>query len=264
MKKLIIPLIILLIVILAVVLLLLFYSAKDYLLIKKSGKYYISLDERYHESVSCCDIAPVIFFDSVAEMKNRILFGDFTEEELKEIGRFYMEDGLIPITDISKLYEPLYPDDFNGYTVSWTGSNYYYTFYNTDHTRWEYLTISSSSYYPEHIEKLMDYKNQYTEFLSSECILEKVVSEADRNATAFYFKRPGHIEFKVVIYQFKNRGTTFTIYEKYELDKSDSVPRFVKVYGDYQGMYFYFSMYDLEERPSVEWLSQFGIKKFEG
>jgi len=269
MKKRMIPIIILLIIVLVAVLLLVFFWAKGYLLIQTFGKDYIYLDERYHESdldpyISAMEIAPKIEFDSVAEMRNRILFGVFSEEELKEIGRFYMKDGLIPIFNIAKLYEPLYPDDFNGYTVSWEGSYYTFTFHSPDNTRYQYFQISpgSGSYYPKHIEILMDYENRYTESLNRNCTLEAVVSETDRNATTYYFKRQNGVEFKEVIYQFRDHGTTFTVNETYKLDKSDSVPQTVEVYGEYQGVYFTFTMRDPEERPTVEWLSQFGIKKF--
>ena len=87
---------------------------------------------------------------------------------------------------------------------------------------------------------------------------------------------------KLVKYEIKDEQKNLTVIEEYRLSAilGYELSR-ISLYGIEDGQHFYVSMepqYDLEatepyeekkakyefERPSVEWLSQFGLRKFEG
>ena len=69
-----------------------------------------------------------VVFDSVAEMKQGILQGNFNEDEIRKIKEMYVMHTKLGklwfLPDLNNLYEPILPEGFTSYTVEWNCEDY--------------------------------------------------------------------------------------------------------------------------------------------
>lgn len=234
-------------------------------LVKENGSYYLIVDELNSDSYSANNsslrIAPSLRFESIEELKNDIETANFTKSELKELRRFEKdEDGKILICNLDDLYEPVFPAEYSEYTVILVGN--YYNF------RAETAADSNSVYFQvttqEHFERERD------EILSSGDDLREATTSVvgDRNATVYTYsatesdgKRRTEVERKRLIYSFEKDGETFYVLESYRYS-SDSTPYMITVCGPSKDKYIILYITDLQTRPSIEWLSSFGLVEY--
>lgn len=247
---------------LALILTLIFiFFPPKYQLINWFGTYYIRLEEKYNFS-SRFDFgyfrAPLVYFESISEMKHDITTGNFTEDELYEIGRVPRSNKrLVEIFDLSNIYEPIYPSSFDSFTVAWEGT--YYSFQLSEMSgdkRFAAIGLTSESYYNKQLERMLGYGDNVNCYDTG--------YESDRNASVYYFSSGS----KHVVYQITNQDTTLTINEVYDYNGGydNWKLEFISILGYTQGQYFSaeINCRRTRNRPSVEYLSQFGIKKYEG
>lgn len=232
---------------------------------KENGEYYLLMEsnEVTHPDDSCFyPVYPVVMFDSIEEMKNDIESLNFTEEELEAIETFDRdEEGRIMICDLDLLYQPVFPSDLPEYRVEWTGVNYAFLFGHSGDPNRVWFELTSQEYYEREVGNLLDEDN-YAEMTSQ--------SEEDRNATVYYYTVPLYdegvhtdVERKRVIYTYDKDGNTFYVYEYYDV-ASNPAPKYIDVYGTVADKYVHLYVSNLTVRPSIEWLSSFGLEKFNG
>lgn len=195
-------------------------------------------------------------FDSIAQMKQAIETGNFDENELRNISRFEtVEDGKIPICDLSDLYAPLVPESFVTDYVFWEGTSYTCWFDETDDVAICQFELISAEQFEEERERLENLEK------NSKATLLSVSEEPERNAKVFTYS--GLLERKTVdvVYTIKRESKTLLIREHYSgpSEEVSDTPESIVIYGVHNGDYFMAVVSRPKERPSVEWLSAFGV-----
>lgn len=230
-------------------------------LVEENGNYYLVLQNRDEadDSSSGCELAPLVRFDSVAEMKRDIQTGSFTDHEWKQIARFQTDsDGRIQICNLAQLYEPVFPSTFSHYAVKWYGTGYYFTLSSEQTNKVTPIGFMSKDSYDKKIAELYEIEN------NPRIQIERKSTEPDRSATAYYYSAYGNPinQIKVLVYQITTDDSVFHVKETYSLNESKTVPQYITVYGTCKNQYFDIIIQYLTERPSVAWLSSFGLREY--
>lgn len=204
-----------------------------------------------------CKAIRYIYFDTVQEMINDIKTGNFCDEE-KEIMMEFREneDGVVQICDISSLHTALYPSTFIYQSIGWYGTVYFYTLSSGENGPKAVLNFVPHETY----ETDIDFYRNFDELTKAEMI--SVSSDPDRNAVVYDYLNILGEESKMLVYTIGEGTEPLHIAECYRLEESDTVPAYIKLYGQSKGKYFCVFLNQLQERPSVEWLSQFGICEY--
>jgi len=275
--------------VLAVLYILLFPSIckeNSYRIVQKAGKYYLRFDDiyYYHELYDSDDplvlyylkynshniphqfdkfsmLSSKLYFSSVGEMKKNIYTANFNETQLFQLAKYvssnYHNTKMIPIFDPEHLYEPKFPSDYQDYGVEWPSKSSRYTCKlsssrsKNERATWDIIPLTE---YFAAFDRLLDYES-YRPYPYSGGFTE-IVHVSDRNATEYHLGG----NHKDVIYQFEDHGTTYTVLEKY---RGDSLPDNITLYADAPEICFKVWIDGLTERPSLEWLAQFGAIKYE-
>ena len=203
-------------------------------------------------------------FSSVEEMKNAIETGDFSDLEMEALRMFAKknESGDVLVCDLDNILEPLVPTGFLLEHITWHGLDY--TFYYTEVDGRIAIQLHNS----ERNKKM--FEEEYINFLNNPNVtLTASDTEPERNATIYYYET--YIaKLKEIQYVIQTEDKTYYIDEFYMVsrkdgrdhsDYSDTVPQYVQVWGTDKGIEFY-AMIDIDERPSMEFLSQIGIRKY--
>ena len=236
------------------------YSYNRYHLFIVDGRYYIiykGQQESTNPNGLIQEEAPAIYFSSMKEMKEDILKGTFTKEELKELSRFTRDDGgAILVCNLEKLYEPTYPADLNP-TVRWHG--YYYTWiFDGDISSTSF--VMSFNTYPDYPHAFylwhrspQSYRRYNGDFIDS------VTTTSDRNATVINYTTADNRTMQSVSYKIETGDKTLLVEERHDLTFEKY---YVDIYGQQGDKYFQVINIEPTERPSVEWLSQFGLQEY--
>lgn len=258
------------------------YYTDHYNVVVKNGNYAIcDVDVPQSEPSSSLDDIQVrmladmyVYFDSISEMKSDILSGTFSDDELRAIGRMRRDSsGTITIPDLSELYEPTFPSTFKGYRVRWSGDEYIFSMLTDDDIDYdiEQYSIKNNKmieFYracatmrlctEDHYRSTLDYFIDYEQ--KKQCRITDIVYDPERAATEYYLVQP---VCKVVIYEIQTPNKTLHIKETYSNMNSDT-PNNIEFCGIEDGVCFTGQIKHVNswmERPSIEWLSGFGITK---
>lgn len=224
------------------------------------GDWYLIVDEelRYEHPKDMCGIYDCsLYFGSLEEMRSDLLLGNLTDRELQHLGMFTRdEEGKARICDLDNLWECAYPESLDVGSVSLKNSRYIFALIG-DHLESAIFYLYPQDQWHESVEFYANY-DQYDRV--EHCGKD---TEEDRNAIVFVYKlNKEETERKLVVYTISEEDKTLHVYEWYDLAESSEVPSDVEIYGEHHGDYFYVSIDGLTERPSVEWLSLFGIKEY--
>ena len=204
-----------------------------------------------------------VIFDSLREMKDSVINGKLTEEQLMTVASFEKnEDGSIKICDMQKLYAPKAPAGFEVSKVTWSGETYAFILQNNGiAVSLTYLTEDGYNAKYEESKSFADNKN---------ITVQKTENIAERNAVATYYTT-SVASIKKLTYDIKIDDTVLHIEEEYileiknnVLETSETVPHDISVYGENKenGTRFFVYVSDLAERPSIEWLSCFDMEAY--
>lgn len=209
-------------------------------------------DEWVTENEISEDVIPEIGFSSVEDMRDRLSQNKLTQRELCLISCAFPKrrDGSIPIVDLNNLKKPLLPTGaIASNFVLWYGERYEIAFdYDGGVGTFVYTTVADYQ---------KRYQRDYEIFEEGEYKKEKEIVHADRNATEIVYDGG---KCKTIRYTIIANGIEMQVDEQYVTYISNSVPRRVVLYcktKESQCIYFFFK---LTERPSVEFLSSFGIQ----
>ena len=169
------------------------------------------------------------------------------------------------ICDINQLFEPIYPESFDTYTVKWMFT--FYEFHMEDTKSG--INVEVRNLRQEVFERLIAEMQNWPETLVLYAYVDttedvRTEREAERNAMVYYWDTRSGKEKKECIYTIEKDGQIFYVYEQYSLSEGDGefsaeVPQEVSVYGEYNGQYYSVDGSGFTERPSIEWLTSFGM-----
>lgn len=211
-------------------------------------------------------------FDSVSEMKNDILSGNFTEAEFERIGRMKNGSDKIMLPNLSCLYEPTFPSSFTGYLVKWCEDTYSFALISDDEVPDDIATSSMADIYKNIESKVYIDMCQETEYFST---LDQdfntegydIIYNSERGITEYHHTAPNEYlsnNCKIIIYKFSKGGKTMHLREFYT-DENNDTPYSITFCGVDNGVFFSGLIKHkkyLIDRPTIEWLSELGIRKY--
>ncbi len=202
-------------------------------------------------------------FSSIAEMRQGILSGSFTKENLFALTRA-SANGKIEICDLDNLFHCTTPSDFRINKIMWGGKYYQFNLTNISggSLQGSVRCLDKETYTNR-------FNNEYMDFLSNPNVTvtgqEKI---EDRSATVYY-TTTDLAKLKRICYQLQEGDKHLYIREEYLLEHysiplstSSTVPVRIYIWGTDNSGYFYGGFRDFSERPSVEWLFQFGLTPY--
>lgn len=191
-------------------------------------------------------------FSSLREMQQKLKNGDLAEEEIAELMRYAPKDtNIVEICNINKLYEAIYPEDIEVEYIMFTGRGYTYELGNGTIGYIYYLC-------QDDYESLFEDEYNFTIGGPFFTVLS-VEQVADRNAEVLrYDNGILGMECRRVRYTNETDHGTQYVLEVYEGDTLSSV----NIYGMSNGAYYSVFIAYPEERPSLEWLSSFGLREY--
>ena len=231
----------------------------NYDIVVKRGKYYIVFEEGIEGSTIGLETTTVEF-SSLKELKDTILNKTFDRAQLDKMNRVFPKDeNGIMICNPNKLYEPVLPNKMKIREVHLSGLSYFFAI--------EEIGVANGFFQYHTSEEYREvFKRDYEEYFFNPLMhITDRRQVADRDAVITYYNT-SKAELKTIQYQI---GGLY-ILEDYILSctnaggltVSDTVPNSVKIYGKKNGLCFVLSLHGFEERPTVEWLSSFGIREF--
>lgn len=232
-----------------------------YVILVENGEYTLSFKDGYDykgsNEGSEQELVKCVKFSSMREMVNDINTGNFTPKEMETIGSFWRnEDDKIEICDMSKLYVACYPVAFSRSSVSWYGRTYTFHVAAGDNGPYGFINPMDQEEYENEVNMC---KN-FGEYVRAE--ITAVITETERNATVYEYVTGQGRECRVKYYEIDGGDKVLHIRETYALEENSSVPSFMNIYGRMNGKCFNVYISNLLERPSVEWLSEFGLREY--
>jgi len=201
------------------------------------------------------------YFDSLEDAYQKLRHGTFTEEEYKKI-QLRTQDpyGRIELFNIDNLVEPVLPASYTcSQKVLWYDDCQYYTITGDGALSSADFYIIPKSEYRKHCKEWGNYA-KYAE----EHYVDSVEQIQDKNATVYYCRRKNNnLSQKFITYYIKTGDKTILVIEGYWRE-NDDIPESVELYGSQGGYCFHVFSYSTREPISTEWISQFGVQKWEG
>ena len=238
------------------------YKTPKYTISEKNGGYYINLSEEIKPQTTTGMMLGGIRFQSLEKMKEKLKSGDFTDGEMNIINNFPKdEQNRVKLCNIDNLYEPVMPSGMSYTSIELTGEEYIFAS--------PYLNTIVSCLTPEMYEREMEiYAKRFDDY---DDLMQKKIVDRDANVYTYSTKTG---KFKNIEYTYSDSKKTLLIEEIYNLEiynpdqtdlpVSSTVPDCINMYGTQGDLHFYVFMMGFESRPSLEWLSAFELKAYEG
>lgn len=234
-----------------------------YDIVIEDGEYYLVLtNEIAGENTSgpnTSEKKPAIEFASINEMVQDINTGKFTDDEMRQLSKFKTDDnGRIIICNLSNLYDARTPEQYETKRIVWYGDEYVFHFFNGTDFCCQISQVGTRANLEQMITRA---KNKTEEDFYIELSTQQI---EERNATVITYTTAtadDHQRFKNVYYTIAAGNKELFVFEEYGAD-SDSKPHSIYLYGTEDGINYTVALEQLQERPSVEWLSQFGLRKY--
>lgn len=234
----------------------LFRPTRDYRIEKENGQYLIYLDPKYVPmgGIAVDSYSP-IYRNSVEEMDQAFRFGDFTNAECYNLGRYANADGIVPIFDLDNLIEPSFPDPFV-YKVVIIPSYYFFS-----------VTMQSTG---TKITMRDIPQDHFTQFTDIAAFHETVRIPADASDTQdqlqYAYCNTEYENNEACYYIIEGTDMTYYVIEYYDTTDSVKILTGIEIYTDSSepdGHYLFIQIHNPKERPDVAWLAQFGCKPYE-
>lgn len=229
-------------------------APKTYRLFCVDGKYYLSFSRE--ESGLARSQLGSLSFDSLDDLIDSIKNNRFADWEYDVIcSSFPKDENGIKIFNLDRVLDAKVPNQMRTGSVSWQGDSYSFNLRDESGV-FAYFHILSQQDYSEvfnrEYETLLDRK-QIT--VSSRQTIE------DRNAEVILCSTDV-ANTKLVRYTLPNG---VIVEERYRLSSeiaqvSETIPSSIHLYSKNEDGCFVVSIGGLKERPTVDWLSQFGVK----
>ena len=243
-------------------------ESKDFTVSSEGEEYAIRFTDRFKESLGKDDFLLEMVatnypkFSSVADMKKRIETADIP---INELAFFYADNGMkdvVQICDLSNLYDIKLPQSTSLERILFMGNSYCFEFSSKDCEGYLDYFNNEEDYTRQLAERHIDQLREDFIILSDDEV-------NDRDARVVNFKT-GLAELKRIYYTIDNANGNMYVCESYvlkylrensPLETSSTVPQKIYIYGTNDGAKFFGVLFDLKERPTLEWLSSFGLEK---
>lgn len=205
-----------------------------------------------------------ITFESLADMKRTIKNNSFTRSQAAIIkSSFPKDENGIKICDPDKLYQPTMPIDLHTSSVYLSGEFYSVSVATTN------LSLYGQAHFwsKEDFESRWNRRKDYTYY--SDTGVEKDETVEGIPAKAYYCST-NVCDIKLLVYSMELNGKKLRIIEDYilradadsDLIASATIPDIVRIFGEEQGQYYEYYLSGFSTKPTVEWLSQFGVEEY--
>lgn len=205
-------------------------------------------------------------FSSVEEMKSKLLSGDIPEQQIEGLRHISAgTSNVLKIANPEAFCEATLPDDMEVSEI------YFYGTYYTQNVQSE----TGINGYVEEVETVQAFKEiikeGYPLGLGENTEILSVQHIKDRNAqvTTYHLQNGYHTLVSYEIHQ--DNATTYVV-EHYDgnydysdvftSSESDPIPSTIRFFKEEHGLYLKGFLYSLPSRPSVEWLSSFGLTPY--
>lgn len=243
------------------------YDNAYYSIHENDGKFILTPKEPPEDPSPALSASRALYhptFTSIAEMQQGIIAGPISKHELFALCiTSQSENGEVEICNPNRLYECTAPEEFNLQCITWYRTNYAFSL--SGNTAQGFLYCYNQESYEE------SFSSHYQDFLTDapETITRQTWTP-NRFATVYYLDT-GMARLKYVCYEISVGDRKMYIQEKYLLEHqdpdepvSDQIPTDIEFWGTEDDRYFYGQFFDFTERPTVGWLSRFGLMPYQG
>lgn len=207
-----------------------------------------------------------ISFESLSDMRKTIKENRFTESQaaiIKTSRSFKKDENGIKICNPDKLYQPVLPDHLKTEGVICAGETYSIIINGDGKFSPGYAHFFTKESFDASWEKNKDYS------LYTDMAIKKDEKVGDIPATAYYFSTSS-CDIRQVVYFTEVNGKKLRIIEEYilradadsDLRVSAVLPDVIRIYGEEKGQYYEIYLAQLNFKPTVDWLLQFGIEEY--
>ena len=240
------------------------YISNEYVLEYENDKCYMLFKGEKVEEKDSLVCIPLFFglnFTSLDELKDTIINEKFTDGQLNVIRRDFTNKDTkkIQICNPNKLYQAVYPEKYEATMLVWEGLTYGWVFDDKEISSISYITKERFDY---------SYKQDFSDFTEMQTV-SKTEKIEDRDSTVTYYTTVAG-EFKRVCYKLEQGEKTLYVAEKYCLEGytdytknnvSLDIPKSITILGEQKNEYFRIYLSKLEQRPSEEYLLEFGLRE---
>lgn len=207
-------------------------------------------------------------FRTISEMREGVIKGNFTENELRTLQNdAFKNGGALPVMDLNNLYEVTVPYNVGISGYIWGGGFYSARlFYGGDHS----FIIHDH----ESREKMLDEYNKVFERVASRYDFREIWRGTDPSTgeqVLYYANSYGQLS--ISHYTLRSGGKTLYVdetwagpcpYVEENCDEASSGACImnIRILGEENGVYFWYSLGEMSERPSAEWLLSFGLTPY--
>lgn len=248
----------------------------SYTITVKDGNYYLNFSDG-NELINPIEQEGLrsfsLEFSSLGEMKDSFINNKLTDRQIEtmKLG-FPKDENGIAICNMNQLYEPVLPPDLVASKILLKGSSYGFTLSNPSiESSVKSITGSLSVVSPDTYQEC--YASEFTNFFNSDTIsLDSQIEASDRNSIIYNYSTESG-KFRLIQYDIAIGDKLLHVSELYFLyldnttahystEISDTVPVQIEICGSENKQYFYIYLSGFTERPSVEWLSSFGLAEY--
>lgn len=233
-------------------------SNLPYEIIVENGVSYLIMEEIENKTDNFnAQIDRSIYFASVEEMINDINTGNFSDEELYYLSHYPKDDfGRIRVCNMDELLVPVVPAPLELTGIIWNGQWYTYVLgRNDDDTTYKMLLDTREQH-----EETIDFDANFAS--KTTCDVHSQTTEEDRNATVTYYTNLLGKDCKGVYYTVGEGEGTVHVWEDYAFVDEAYKLEYIHIICSDNGVYFHYYSTSETDRPSMEWLSQFGIREY--
>ena len=149
--------------------------------------------------------------------------------------------------------EVITPSGFSHCILELTSGGYYYKYPNTSHAPWISLSLKTQETYAQ-LKDRWEHEETHSGYT-----LDKTY-DVELDAIVYLYKRGNGDSMKIVVYSFQTENCTYTVYEEYVLDESETIPYSVKFLGANSTQYFLVQVNNPTQPITKEWISMWRIQ----
>ena len=203
-------------------------------------------------------------FDSLEQLRDTIVNSKFTDSQLDIIRMDFADKDTkkIQICNPNKLFQAVYPDEFETWLFNWEGLSYMWGLSSEEQKDLLISYITKNTF--EH------YLKQMLSFFDEDQVSTQTEKGEDNNSEITYFTNTTE-GLKRVFYELEQGVKKLYVKETYGLKESvDSVSgkktllyelEEIMILGKQNDEYFMVNLYGEKQRPSVEYLFEFGLRE---
>jgi hypothetical protein len=222
------------------------------------------------QAMNNCEILKYPEYSTLEEMRQGIIAGEISEYEwyciLKTAKR--NEDGTIKICNVDELHECVFPINLDVGLIEWSGATYTYLF--ADGTLSGGMTVVDEERYVNNLDE------GYKDFLEYDGIFTEEY-DTERAATIYNHVNGSGGKSRYVCYEISTANKSILVQEVYYQRSSSDAKEsagskvtleqemelsYIKLWIEEGDGYAFGTLLGLTERPSLEWLSQFGLREY--